>query len=176
MDERRTSILKAFGLFVVVLALLSVVTDSIARYNENVREEQEKILREEQNKLIRESGEITFGVYGDYGDDRPWMRLTVVLLSFLSFLVLWKSSRLLFSTILTGLSFLIYILWAFRAANSFILDWNLYSNHPVGVLLLSAADTIDYAVFTAVTVLFFWQAFALCCSYFFGAPNVKRFP
>lgn len=168
MDEKRTSILKAFGLTVVVLAILSMAMDYFVVYNEYVQREQQK--------MASEAGNIIFSVSDD-NDNLPYfLRFTVVCFSLLGFLALRKSMPL-FATILSGIPFLFLVHSIIKICIVATFAPGIYPNLPVSeLLLLMVANPLDRIYIVAVSVLFFWQAFTFCRSHLSGSPRTKNFP
>jgi len=152
------SYVRVFALLAFILAILSVGCDWASEYNEFVRETQ--------NKLAREAnGELTFGIYGDYGDPRKWQRLLLVILALAGWFCLRQSLHPIISMIFYGLSFLVFAHWRSRIVVIFSVDWNLFSDRSAGDLLLLAANPFDYLLFASITALLFAQLAVIFRSY-----------
>ncbi|MBX3244428.1 MAG: hypothetical protein KF685_08230 [Acidobacteria bacterium] len=168
MDERRTSILKAFSPIVVVLALLSVAMDYFVLYNEYVQ-------RAQQN-MASEAGNIVLSVSGDNYNHLYFLNLAVVCFSLLGFLALRKSMPLL-ATILSGIPLLFLVHSIIKVCMVTTFAPGIYGNLPVSeLLLLMVANPLDYVYIVAILILFFWQAFTFCRSHLFSSPGTKNFP
>ncbi|MDQ3181037.1 MAG: hypothetical protein M3Q33_11010 [Acidobacteriota bacterium] len=86
ISKKEYKLLLIFAFILFILAFTNFVCDSIESYNKRVQEEQIE-LKEKAN-----NNGNSFGIYGDWGDNRPWYRFSFIFLTLLAFLTLRKTS------------------------------------------------------------------------------------
>ena len=139
---------------VLILAFVSVATDRIQHYNKEISLQQAQL-------ELHANGDMGFWHLGDWGDDRPLRRIGVLLLSFFVLLGLRKSSRLLFPTLFTVLSFLILVHWGIKVWYAIQIN-EIHQYDPWKEKLLVAANPIDYLLFISISALLVWLVHLFC--------------
>jgi hypothetical protein len=134
----------------LLLAVLSIGTDGVSKYNEGIAEHQEELVRQAK-------GEPSFGIYGDYGDHRPWKRLLLVPLTLIGWFAVRRSTTYGLAAFVYGISTLVFAHWAWMVITAIVIDWNLYSDRSLLELLSLAANPVDYLLFAVVLVLFLFE-------------------
>ena len=158
MGKTGLKYVRTFALVGFLLAILSVGADWASEYNDSVRETQYRLGKEA-------NGEIAVRIYGDWGDPRKWQRLILVILTLGGWLFLLKPRTAIISAIIYGISIFIFVLWISRAIRIFSGNWNLFSERPVGDLLMLAGNPFDYLLLSTITLLFLTQLFLLARSF-----------
>ena len=164
--EQKMLLIVAFCAF--IFAFSSFVYDSAETYNQKIREKQEELLR----KANYDPNKASFCVYGDWGDDRPLFRFSIVFLTLFIVLTLRKANKYLFSAIFTTLVFCIFIKWFVAMIHALSTNETIPDHLTERFFLV--ANFFDYIDFLFVTILLCWQIPIL--SRIFNKSRQQQYP
>jgi len=150
ISKKEHKLLLIFAFILFILAFTNFVCDSIESYNKRFQEEQIE-LKEKAN-----NNGNSFGIYGDWGANRPWYRFSFIFLTLLAFLTLQKIRVFIFPLFITIVPFSIFAYWFIRTYNLIVID-EFVSRHKGLDRTLIIATVFDYLIFFFVSILLFWQ-------------------
>lgn len=145
MFSKCATIIRILAFIAFTLSVFSIGWDIASNYNKGVAEEQTRL-------SAIANGEPTFGIYGDWGDDRRLKRLVLVPFSLVAFLCIRRFPYLSLS--LYGFSIGIFLVWFMRVSYLISINEGVISGKSDLEIVLIAANPFDYALFGAVLVLF----------------------
>lgn len=162
MKSERSSKVKGLAIIAVILSFLSVSTNSIEVYNQGVREEQNLLLKEDRKEAARKRGEVTFDVYILYSDNRPFMRLGLLVLTFVGAIAILMKAYSKLAIALTSTSVFIYVFWSLSIFSELNSDWDIFRHSSIFEVISQAANPFDYLLFLTLIIILMMQIYRYC--------------
>ena len=145
MFSNSATIIRILAFIAFTCSVFSIGWDIASNYNKSVAEEQTRL-------SAVASGNPTFGIYGDWGDDRRLKRLVLVPFSLVAFLCIRRFPYLSLS--LYGFSIGIFLVWFVEVSYLISINDGFIYGKSYFEIVLIAGNPFDYALFGAVLILF----------------------
>ncbi|MBC7900535.1 MAG: hypothetical protein H7070_10845 [Saprospiraceae bacterium] len=149
VSKKERKLLVVFCFVVFAMSVANMAFFAVDKYNEKVEEIQQNLMR-------KAEGGIAWGVYGDYGDDRPFRRFSSIVFSFLVFMLVFKFQSIWASAVGSAISVIIFLQWFLRDYR-LIVQEECCPELPIAKKLFLTIYPSDYLFFVLASTLLIWQ-------------------